>query len=471
MSDLELLQTYARTQSHDAFAALVRRHLDLVYSAALRQVRQRQLAEEVAQSVFLDLARQAPRLPATQPLVAWLFVVTHRTAVDAIRREARRAAREQTAADLAAMTTPSPSWLRLREVIDEALEDLESDDRTALLLRFFENHSLRDVGTTLGLSEDAAQKRVSRALDRLRSALDRRGLAATSVVSLASDLSAHAVAAAPDTLAATLGSPAFFDLHLATASVPVSSASSGWSFAQKTAAALALAGVAGVLSFEGATVLRQRDALAALPARSAQLTTELADLQARQARLTHDVEAARTALAIASRPPGSDPELEQAIAAWIARVERLRDVAATRPDLSTPEVVVLSEREWFAAAKEVSLDTNTQVRDAFTALRKTARDAFAAALDDALDRYVDTHDGQLPDSPAALAALTRPPLDPALLRDYEMLQRGPLRGAPKDAWLLAEKPAAAARHGTRIYVATGKHGAEDLAAAPKVSAP
>ncbi len=104
-SDPELLQRYAETGSQEAFAALVKRHLDLVYSAARRQVRSPQLAEEVAQSVFLDLSRQAHTLQPGAPLAAWLYLVTRRTSIDVIRRESRRQAREQTAVAIAAMNT------------------------------------------------------------------------------------------------------------------------------------------------------------------------------------------------------------------------------------------------------------------------------------------------------------------------------------------------------------------------------
>ena len=106
-SDPELLQRYAETGSQEAFAALVKRHLDLVYSAARRQVRSPQLAEEVAQSVFLHLSRLARTLQPGTPLAAWLYLVTRRTSIDVIRRESRRQARGQTAVAIAAMNTSS----------------------------------------------------------------------------------------------------------------------------------------------------------------------------------------------------------------------------------------------------------------------------------------------------------------------------------------------------------------------------
>jgi len=149
MTDHELLRRYVLEGAQDAFGGLVRRHVDLVYSAALRQVQSAQLAEDVAQSVFVDLARNARRLQPDQPLGAWLYVVTRRTAIDVIRRESRRQEREQTAMEIAAMnSTPSP-WPQVEPLLDEAMESLGDADRRAVLLRFFENQPLREIGRAL----------------------------------------------------------------------------------------------------------------------------------------------------------------------------------------------------------------------------------------------------------------------------------------------------------------------------------
>src|SRR2546426_2953801 len=149
-NDAELLEQYIRDDSEEAFAALVHRHLDLVYSAALRQVRSPQLAEEVAQSVFTDLSRNAARLKSDTVLTAWLYQVTRRTAIDVVRGEARRQLREQLAAELTDMNTHPSTWNQIEPLLDEAMESLEAGERSAILLRFFENRSLREVGQTLG---------------------------------------------------------------------------------------------------------------------------------------------------------------------------------------------------------------------------------------------------------------------------------------------------------------------------------
>src|SRR5580704_5062116 len=110
MSDLDLLDQYARENSQEAFATLLDRYLKLVYSAALRQVRSPELAEEVAQSVFADLARNADKLERETVLSAWLYQVTRRTAIDMVRRESRRQRREQMALDLTQMNSNSSEW-------------------------------------------------------------------------------------------------------------------------------------------------------------------------------------------------------------------------------------------------------------------------------------------------------------------------------------------------------------------------
>src|SRR6058998_2661691 len=174
-TDLELLARYRRQHAEDAFAEIVQRHLDLVYSAALRQVRSPQLAEEVAQSVFIDLARSAAKLKPDTILSAWLYQVTRRTAIDVVRREASRQLREQIATEMTAMNATDSSrrnpmeadtdWTHIEPLLDEAMHALDDTDRTAVLLRYFENKSLREVGETLGTTDDTARKRVNRAVE------------------------------------------------------------------------------------------------------------------------------------------------------------------------------------------------------------------------------------------------------------------------------------------------------------------
>ena len=181
--------------------------MNLVYSAALRQVRSPQLAEEVAQSVFTDLARNAGKLKPDTVLTAWLYQVTRRTAVDVVRKESRRQLREQIASEMNAMNATAPDWTHVEPFLDEAMHALDETDRAAVLLRYFENKSLREVGQTLGTTDDAAQKRVSRAVERLREFLSKRGVT-VGASGLVVVISANAVQAAPAGLAATISTAA-----------------------------------------------------------------------------------------------------------------------------------------------------------------------------------------------------------------------------------------------------------------------
>jgi len=206
--DSELLRSYAEKRSEEAFAGLVKRHLHLVYSAALRQVNgDAHLAQDVAQMVFADLAHKAAALSQHRVLAGWLYTSTHFAAAKVVRTERRRHANEQEAKAMEELLRNPVSdfdWDTVRPVLDDAMHELKESDRDAILMRYFENRLLADIGERLGLSEDAARKKVQRALEKLRTMLNKRGITATAT--LASVLSTHAVQLAPMGLATTLAS-------------------------------------------------------------------------------------------------------------------------------------------------------------------------------------------------------------------------------------------------------------------------
>ncbi len=182
IDDGALLRQYLEERSEEAFTELVRRHLSVVYFAALRRVGgDRHLADDVAQSVFADLAKKAATLKDRPVLVGWLYTSTRFAAAQAVRTEQRRRTHEQEAQTMQELhSTPEANWEQLRPVIDGAMDDLNEQEREIVLLRFFERLPLAEVGARFSISTDAARMRVDRALDKLRGLLARRGVASTS---------------------------------------------------------------------------------------------------------------------------------------------------------------------------------------------------------------------------------------------------------------------------------------------------
>src|SRR5262245_27530124 len=152
--DGDILREYAERRSEEAFAELVRRHLNLVYSAALRQLHgDAHLAQDVAQNVFTDLARKAGSLSGRRDLAGWLYTSTHFTAAKAVRTARRRHAREQEAQAMQEMLhspTTELDWDSLRPVLDNVMLELKETEREAILMRYFENRQLSEIGERLG---------------------------------------------------------------------------------------------------------------------------------------------------------------------------------------------------------------------------------------------------------------------------------------------------------------------------------
>ncbi|WP_035606517.1 sigma-70 family RNA polymerase sigma factor [Haloferula sp. BvORR071] len=204
LTDQQLLQEYAKSRSESAFRELVRRHIDLVHSAALRVVRNPHTAEDVTQAVFTALAREAGRLSSHPVLAGWLHRTTRHLSTNSIRSDARRRSREQQAIAMneqaAHANEGEPAWAEIAPHLDAVLGELSESDRDAILLRFFEKRSAKEIAAQLGISAESAQKRVNRAVERLRELFARRGVSVSAGV-LTVAIPGHAVQAAPVALA------------------------------------------------------------------------------------------------------------------------------------------------------------------------------------------------------------------------------------------------------------------------------
>ena len=214
-ADAELLDRYAASRDEAAFAELARRHLGLVYAAAVRRVGDRHLAEDVAQATFVILATKPNAARKSASLGAWLLTTVRYAAANALKIERRRRRRESAAAEVASAglntagaASANPAdvlvWQDVAAQLDDAVLKLPATDRRAVLMRFFEQKSMPEIAAALRVSEPAARQRLSRSVEKLRVRLNRRGgaLAPAGAAGLASMLTAHAVVAAPPGLLA-----------------------------------------------------------------------------------------------------------------------------------------------------------------------------------------------------------------------------------------------------------------------------
>jgi RNA polymerase sigma factor (sigma-70 family) len=333
--DSTLLRRYADTHAEDAFAELVRRHLTLVYSVALRQVSgDAHLAHDVAQTVFTALARKARELAGHDAITGWLYRSTHYAASDTVRAERRRRTREQEAhamQEITASPESAPELEKLRPLLDTAIGELSETDRDAVCLRFFENRSYAEIGTQLRLSENTARMRVERALDKLHGLLARRGVTSTTAA-LALALPGQAATTAPVGLAATL-------TH--TALVATASAAAGWTL-------LALMNTPKI-AFTTAAIISAVSLGTALYLRS-EAVTELA--AARAARAAADVRIADLESKLATQAKAT-AAADSDNATLLAAVESAAAQLATTPKPAAVPITRDSVEARYTRAKEL----------------------------------------------------------------------------------------------------------------------
>ena len=502
-NDLDLLRAFALDQSQDAFTALVHRHLDLVYCAALRQVRSPQLAEEVAQSVFTDLARKAARLKADTVLAAWLYEVTRRTAINVVRGEARRQLREQIATQMNAINAGPSDWAQIEPVLDEAMHALDEADRTAVLLRYFENRSLREVAHSLGTSDDAAQKRVSRALERLRIFFGKRGVT-VGASGLAVVISAHAVQAGPVGLnSAVIAGASLAGAAASTATAIVAANTITMTTMQKTLIAATLAAAVGTGVYENRRASALRTEMAGLEQQQAPLTEQINGLKrerdqaaARHAALQQENEQLRQTIADVPKLRGevarlratqkesgqakgaadmSDPSMKQFLA-YKAQAEEIGRYLERMPDKQIPELKLLTDVDWLTATKEAKLESDADVRRTLSRLRGLAKNRLPLAS--GLNAFINANDGQLPTDLSQLkpyiksslgdTAVEESALD-AMLQRYALLHTGAANDFPQGTWIIAERAPvdkeydtrAKFGNGTSTIIGTGLHSVGD----------
>ena len=443
-SDAQLLREYAEGGSEAGFREIVVRHTDVLYSAALRQVSSPDLARDVVQSVFTDLARNAQSLTRTptgnSSLLGWLYRSTRFAALNQLRDDRRRQVRERQAMEyLEPASETATDWECVHPLLEEAMSDLSDEDREALLLRFFTNRDFHAVGESLGVSDDTAQKRVSRALEKLRAEFGRRGVT-TTAIALSTTLSANAVSVAPAGLAATFSTVALAGSTITTATIAAKAIA--MTTLQKAIIAMTLAVVAGTGIYEARQASRLREQVQALQQEQAPLAEQIQQLQRERDEATNRVaslsdeiaalqnnsaellklrgqvaglKSVKAALASAERDPA-----QVGAKAWAERVTQLKQRLEQTPGVAIPEFKFLTDANWLDAARD-SLVTDNDYRRAFATLRRAVENQFIISMQTALGSYLKQSGGQFPSDLSQLKPYFETAPDDAMLQRYAIV--------------------------------------------------
>ena len=426
----QLLDDYARHKSEPAFRELVSRYLNLVYSCALRLVDgDAHRAEDVVQVVFADLARKAGELAPKVMLGGWLHRHTCFVAANTMRRERRRQTREREAVDMNLLHDDNPhlDFARLAPLLDETINELDDADRTAILLRFFEQKEFSAVGQLLGSSEEASRKRVSRALDKLRELLAQRGIR-TTAGALSIVVAANAVQAAPAGLAATVSAAALAGTAVTTSTLIATTKTIVMTTFQKIAVTAALTATIGAGIYEARQAHDARSAVAKLQAGQTPMAMEIARLQAEADKLSDLLAGAKDQKQLtqaqfnellklrgqagvnrANAEVENDPAFQQA-QIWLAKEKKIREQFELYPEQKTPEMQFLKEEDWLDHARHADVDTAKGLRIALSNIRATASGVFATKFSLALQAYMAANQQQPPATSSQVAGYFKPPL-------------------------------------------------------------
>jgi len=379
------------------------------------------------------------------------------------------------------MNATANDWTQIEPLLDDAMAALDETDRSAILLRYFENRNLREVGESLKISDDAAQKRVSRAVERLREFFSKRKVT-IGASGLAVLISANAVQSAPIGLVATISTAAVLaGTAVQTSTIIVATKTIAMTTLQKTFAVVALTGAIGTGIFEAHQAAQLQNQVQTLQQQQAPLaeqirqlqrerddaTNQLAILQAENEQLkpnSNETELLKlrgevTRLKNAESPKENDP-VESGAEVLVARVSQLKQRLEQMPWQKIPELQLLSAEDYLREASLFGGDLNTDADfdRALAELRNIAKQKFADSMGAALDDYIAANNGQLPNDIADFKSYFNPPVDDAALQRYQLLQTGNLWSLSQTDSLIAEKTPVNSQHDTLITIgAFGSH--------------
>jgi hypothetical protein len=380
--------------------------------------------------------QNAPRLRNRRALPGWLHHTTQHFAANAVRTEVRRRVREQEAVTMNELlaSEPDASWELIVPHLDAALAELSEADRDAVLLRYFENKSLREVGHALGTSDDTAQKRVSRAVERLREFFAKRGVT-VGASGLIAAISANAVQAAPVGLTVAISTAAALG---GTAITGAATASATKAMAMTTlqkaivGAALALAVGTGVYQARETSSLRTQ--LQTIEQQQGPLTQQIGQLTRKRDEAARSLAGLREALRMSTNhedllrlraeaarlrsTSGTKDPVAAIIESWIAALNRIRATVERTPEAVIPEFRLLRDADWWNAAKHIAAGMDE--REVLSGLRFSAEHQFEQLVQPALQKYLQTHNSQFPTDLAQLHPYFKSPVDDVVLERWKI---------------------------------------------------
>ena len=445
-SDQQLLERYLSQKDEKAFEVLVARHLNLVFGTAMRCVGSEHLAEEIAQLVFLDLASKPPSFTSGTPICAWLYQVARNKSVDLVRKESKRKKRERSVEPIQTTSNEPDPWASIEPSLDAALESLNLNDRTAIILRFFESKSFREMGHALGVTEEAARKRTARSIEKLWQYFRKNGFGIHSQ-DLESLLAVRSTFIAPAGLALSISS-AVQSLNASSLLMTALNTIPTMTYIKKTA-------LAGILIFSAGTGIYQtRNAIRISHASEKQT----AMYEEKISRLENERDAkskkAETALQEINRLKGDLDELHRLrgeVSRYRSEMNKMRELQSqktsikntadklehrvntlkeqfhSQPGAWVPEMSLLSDVDWFLAVPH-EIDNDAQLRYTMSKIRNIAERRLGNLISESLSAFQKETQRKFPENIQELIPFSKDSLDENLLSRWHVVSQESLQG-------------------------------------------
>jgi RNA polymerase sigma factor (sigma-70 family) len=480
--DIALVQEYAQSNSEQAFATLVSQHVNLVYSVAIRQVRDPHLAEEITQSVFIILAEKAKSLGPKTILSSWLCRTARYVSANTLSIQRRRQFREQKAHMESILNEPEPGvWKQIAPLLDDALNRLGEKEHDAVVLRFFDGKELKQVGAAMGITEDAARMRVNRGVERLRDFFTKRGMT-LSATAIAGGIAANSIQAAPAGLAATITAVALAGTTITTTTAIIAATKTiAMTTLQKTVISTALAVAVGTGIYTARQAVDLRDKNQTLQQERASLTEQVQQLQGERDRATNRLDSMAEEIAQIKNHNSELLRLRGEVArlrresqelaklksggalgnpasedeSWIKRIRSLKQRVEQTPEAIIPELQFLTDQDWMEAARN-RLETAEDYLRALDDVRSRAQARFLDKAGPALQKYLAANSNQFPADVLQLKPYFEDPPGDDILQHYQVAppSSNPLAGrSGGDGWVITPK---SQQEGT--FMALGQNG-------------